>query len=466
MIERSIEHMQNPIKALKLGVIGIVVALTAVFSLSEKPVHAFVSGPPASYTGAPGEGTCTACHASFALNSGNGGVSITGAPDTYLPNQEVTLTVTVNHPNGFLYGFQVTALDSAGHPAGTLVLSDTTNTRLITGTVAGESRSYIEHTAAGTFPVEFNRRRFTLKWMSPATDIGPVTFYAAGNGANGDGDNSGDYIYTTRITSGCALSIDKTSQSFAANGGTGSFNVTGTGCGWTAISNNNWISITSGSSGAGNATVAYTTLANTTGTIRSGTITVGAHTFTVLQGVEFPDVPLDHPFYTEIGKLSARGITLGCGSGYYCPEQPTLRQEMAAFIIRALGDFDPPAPGSQRFDDVPPSNPFYRFIDQMAVLQITSGCSQAPPLYCPSSSVSREQMAAFMIRALGEFNPPTPPTQRFQDVPPGNPFYAFIDRMAVRGITFGCSQNPPMYCPGDSVTRGQMAAFLVRAFNL
>jgi len=52
------------------------------------------------------------------------------------------------------------------------------------------------------------------------------------------------------------------------------------------------------------------------------------------------------------------------------------------------------------------------------------------------------------------------------DVPPSNAFYNFIDRMAVLNITLGCSANPPMYCPADSVTRGQMAAFLVRAFAL
>ena len=61
---------------------------------------------------------------------------------------------------------------------------------------------------------------------------------------------------------------------------------------------------------------------------------------------------------------------------------------------------------------------------------------------------------------------PTPPTQRFTDVPPANVFYNFIDRMAVLNITQGCATNPLRYCPADSVTRAQMAAFLVRAFNL
>jgi len=76
---------------------------------------------------------------------------------------------------------------------------------------------------------------------------------------------------------------------------------------------------------------------------------------------------------------------------------------------------------------------------------VTLGCGGGN--YCPNDFITRDQMAAFIIRALGEYNPPTPPTQRFNDVPPSNPFYNFIDRMAVLGVTLGCSaQN---YCPAD-----------------
>jgi hypothetical protein len=137
---------------------------------------------------------------------------------------------------------------------------------------------------------------------------------------------------------------------------------------------------------------------------------------------------------------------------------------MAAFIIRALGDFNPPPPAMQRFTDVPPSNPFYAFIEQMALRQITLGCS--PNMYCPTDPVLRDQMAAFIIRALHEpgYIPPVPAMQRFLDVPPSNPFYAHIEEMAVRQITLGCGGGN--YCPGLEVSRGQMAAFLVRAFNL
>jgi uncharacterized protein (DUF1800 family) len=176
----------------------------------------------------------------------------------------------------------------------------------------------------------------------------------------------------------------------------------------------------------------------------------------------FTDVPTTHPFYTEITNIAERQITAGCGGGNYCPDSVVTREQMAAFIIRALGMPNPPPPAFQRFADVPPSSPFYAFIDQMAVRGITAGCGGGN--YCPGAVVTREQMAAFIIKAAGIPNPPTPATQRFTDVPPSSPFYAFIEQMALRGVTAGCGADT--YCPTNSVTRSAMAAFLVRGFGL
>src|ERR1041384_216397 len=270
----------------------------------------------------------------------------------------------------------------------------------------------------------------------------------------------------TLIESGaCPTSIDKVSQSFPANGGMDSFMVAAAGgCSWTAVSNDpSFITVTSGS-GMGAGTVNYTVAANAALTNRSGSISIGSRTYIVVQGAAFLDVPANDIFYEDIGKLSARGITVGCGGGNYCPNDPVTREQMAAFIIRALGEFCPATPATQRFADVPPSNIFYEFIDRLAVLGITVGCGGNN--YCPTSPVLREQMAAFILRGLGEFSPPTPGSQRFNDVPPANVFYNFIDRMAVLNITLGCTPDHTLYCPADPVTRAQMAAFLVRAYGL
>src|SRR5262249_46362742 len=111
--------------------------------------------------------------------------------------------------------------------------------------------------------------------------------------------------------------------------------------------------------------------------------------------------------------------------------------------------------------DVPQTHPFYAFIEEMKARSITAGCGGGN--YCPESPVTRGQMAVFIIKALG-VTPPPPATPHFADVPTTHPFYGYIEEMLARGITAGCGGGN--YCPESPVTRGQMAVFLVRAFNL
>ena len=64
------------------------------------------------------------------------------------------------------------------------------------------------------------------------------------------------------------------------------------------------------------------------------------------------------------------------------------------------------------------------------------------------------------------FLPPLPGAQTFADVPLSDPFARWIAQLAADGITGGCAVNPARYCPDQAVTRGQMAVFLVRTFSL
>ncbi len=107
------------------------------------------------------------------------------------------------------------------------------------------------------------------------------------------------------------------------------------------------------------------------------------------------------------------------------------------------------------------SSVFLDDIIWLAERGITKGCTSIA--YCPGDTVTRGQMAAFLTRAL---NLPKVGDQGFTDTA-GNVFKADIDALAKAGVTKGC--NPPAnnrFCPNDPVTRGQMAAFLTRAFNL
>jgi hypothetical protein len=279
-----------------------------------------------------------------------------------------------------------------------------------------------------------------------------------------------------------SYALNRTSQSFAANGGTGTVtvatspNVPNPQGQWAATSNASWIHVTSNSPVVGNGMVSYTVDSHSGNTPRSGTITIAGNTFTVLQGAQFGDVPLNHPFYAEIGKLSARGITLGCTPTSFCPNANTTREQAAIFIERALGVFTPPlGPATPTFQDVPNSGVTdygYEFIEDFVKREITQGCAVGPPrLYCPTASVTREQVAIFLLRALGVSTPPAgPATPTFADVPnSGATDYSheFIEELYRRGITQGCAAGPPrLYCPTAAITRGQMAVFLVRAFNL
>jgi hypothetical protein len=124
---------------------------------------------------------------------------------------------------------------------------------------------------------------------------------------------------------------------------------------------------------------------------------------------------------------------------------------------------DPTAPsGRGRFSD-DDNSIFESDIEWLAARGITRGCN--PPAndrFCPDDFVSRAQMAAFLVRAL-EYTGGGP--DRFVD-DDDSVFEGDIQRLAANGVTRGC--NPPTnnrFCPEDFVTRGQMAAFLVRAFG-
>ncbi len=138
------------------------------------------------------------------------------------------------------------------------------------------------------------------------------------------------------------------------------------------------------------------------------------------------------------------------------------RDQMAALILRAMGETNPPRPSSQRFADVPPTSPFYATIDRVAALGIVEGCRRNK--FCPAEQVAREQLAAVIVRAMGTTNPPAPATQRFADVPPESPFYAFIDLASGRELMSGCSRNN--FCPKKSVTREEAAAALRKALSV
>jgi len=158
-------------------------------------------------------------------------------------------------------------------------------------------------------------------------------------------------------------------------------------------------------------------------------------------------------FYNDILWIYRQGITGGCGGGKFCPNASVTREQMASFLARAL---DLPAATRDFFAD-DNASPHEADINRVAQAGITGGCDTNR--YCPRSDVTREQMASFLVRAL---ELPGTTTNYFDD-DNSSIHENQINALARSGITGGCDTR--RYCPTADVTRGQMAAFLHRGFD-
>lgn len=182
----------------------------------------------------------------------------------------------------------------------------------------------------------------------------------------------------------------------------------------------------------------------------------------------FTDITPNYWARQAIEDLYSAGVTSGCGNSNFCPASTVTRDQMAVFLLRGEhGASYLPPKATGIFDDVDPSYWAADWIEQLAVEQITSGCSATPSLYCPSKAVTRDQMAVFLLRAKHgpEYVPPKA-TGVFQDVPTDYWAADWIEQLAAEGVTSGCTISPKQYCPASTVTRDQMAVLLVRNFGL
>jgi hypothetical protein len=188
--------------------------------------------------------------------------------------------------------------------------------------------------------------------------------------------------------------------------------------------------------------------------------------WTLHVGASFPDVPPTHPFYRFVETLLHVGVTAGCTATTYCPDGSTTREQMAVFLLRARegGAYTPSPCTTAPFPDVPCSSPFAAWVQELVARGITAGCGGG--LYCPTSPVTREQMAVFLLKTSegASFTPPPCTAASFADVPCSSPFSSWVQELVARGITAGCGSG--FYCPTDPVTRGQMAVFLTKTFGL
>jgi len=184
----------------------------AVLSIIPALIYAHAAGPDPGKSGVPGESSCaeSGCHSGAGLNAGAGSVTIDAGGATYAPGVKQRIMVTVSDPAQRKWGFQLTVrqADNPKTRAGILAPINATTQILCANANllevpcnANPVLQYIEHTLSGSRTTAAGAGlTFEFDWTPPATDVGPVILYAAGNASNANAVETGDNIYTKPLT--------------------------------------------------------------------------------------------------------------------------------------------------------------------------------------------------------------------------------------------------------------------------
>ncbi len=383
-------------------------------------------------------------------------ITQTDAPDPTLVGVPVTYTLTVtNHGPGTAFG----VVASEG-----LSLSASVDS----ATPSQGSCTLLAHGTSCALGSIANGASATVAVVGTPSAEGTLTSNATvvSSGLDTNAANNSAPVQTTvqacpfaAPTIGTALSVPAETPGLTASTSSGA----GHGLEWT---------LTGGTITGGQGTPTLTFESGAPGTTMLlelldtlGTCEVEAEPVTI--AVNFADVPFDDIFREFIDAALRNGITDGCGGGNYCPGSPVTRAQMAVFLLKAKfgADHEPPAATGTVFADVPQNAFLAAWIEELASLEITGGCGGGN--YCPDATVTRAQMAIFLLKTLlGSAHTPPAATGVFGDVPVGSFADAWIEDLYARGVTGGCSASPLLYCPNGPNTRGQMAVFLVKTFSL
>ncbi len=212
--------------------------------------------------------------------------------------------------------------------------------------------------------------------------------------------------------------------------------------------------------------------------------------------IQYVDVPPGSEFYPYIRCLACRKIANGyaCGgpgepcdpnnTGYFHPFHPITRGQIAKMVSNAAGFGEDPGP--QIFEDVPPTHPFYQFINRLTMRGHMGGypCG-APgepcvppgnrPYFRPGAYATRGQVSKIVANAAGITTPIPAGTQTYEDVPSSNPFWVYIERLTALGVMSGypCGGvgepcvppgNRPYFRPFAQITRGQTSKIVANTF--
>ncbi|MEH7883017.1 S-layer homology domain-containing protein [Bacillus sp. JJ1609] len=173
---------------------------------------------------------------------------------------------------------------------------------------------------------------------------------------------------------------------------------------------------------------------------------------------EFSDVNQNTYFSEAVLHLTQQGVINGFADGTFRPNQVVTRAQAAFILASALG-LDTKTVNNPGFKDVQAGDWYYGSVAALVEKGIMNGVDQE--YFLPGKQVTRAEMAKML--SLGYNLKAASTKTNFTDVPEKSWFSGYVSAITENAITSGISSTS--FAPGQSVNRGQMAAFVYRAEN-
>ena len=175
---------------LSIGVISFSLLIDSTTTYSNP------TGAPAGCSSSPADANSTCaksgCHSGTA-SARDLMITSDVAPSGYIPGGIYTITVSITQAGISKWGFECSPQDGGGNVIGTLAITNSTETKLLSGT-------YITHKTAGTTGTTSGTKSWSFRWTAPVAGTGSVPFYASVMAANGNGNDAGDLVFKDTYT--------------------------------------------------------------------------------------------------------------------------------------------------------------------------------------------------------------------------------------------------------------------------